>query len=271
MGFAKGVAKKMRIFCEGRWKSSLCAAILFASFIGLASQGAGTGAEAEGTGALRRAVDAVGRDPDKLLGRCVAAERDLKGLRERFADVLLNAEKQRESFARSSLSVVGAVATGVASDSGRQEAELRGALSQCVREGGKLSGAVAEFCRHLQAKLPGMPLPDDEKLRLRLRVEEVAAAAGRFDLLVAPALDAPAFGQCRVLDVNDKLQVVALSAGLKDGLRSGLGLEVPEAGGVKLRLVMVRLFVSAAVVVEGDMAAVAPGMLAKAGGSGGRP
>lgn len=259
----------MRIFREWRWKLSRVAAILLASFIGLASQGAGAGTEAEDTGALRRAVDAVGRDPDKLLGRCVTAERDLQGLRQRYADVLLNAEKQRESFARSSLSVAGAVATGDSLDSGRQAAELRGSLSQCVREGAAFSGAVAELCRYLRAKLPGMPLPDDEKLKLRLRVEETAAAAESFNLLLDPALDAPASGQCRVLDVNDKLQVVALSAGLKDGLRSGLGLEVPEAGGAKLRLVMVRPFVSAAVVVEGDMAAVAPGMLARAGGSNG--
>ena len=66
--------------------------------------------------------------------------------------------------------------------------------------------------------------------------------------------------RCRVYEVNHELQVVALSIGSANGVRSGLIFWGGEKRDIQLRVVSVRPFVSAAVVTEGSLQNLAPGM-----------
>lgn len=73
--------------------------------------------------------------------------------------------------------------------------------------------------------------------------------------------------ECRVLAVNDDLQAVVLDAGSAAGLRTGAEARVVSQGleVARLRIVEVRLHLSAAVPVAGNLRNIAPGTLVKLG------
>ena len=68
-------------------------------------------------------------------------------------------------------------------------------------------------------------------------------------------------GKCRVLAVNDDLQVVILDGGSRNGLRPGFHWCLIRDGKVlaRLRVIEVRVAMSAAVVVQGSFTAIGPG------------
>ncbi len=74
--------------------------------------------------------------------------------------------------------------------------------------------------------------------------------------------------KCRILEINDELQVILLSSGSAQGVFSGLmwrtAVGDPDREAL-LKTVAVRPFLSAAVLVKGKMEDLVPGMILELG------
>ena len=69
--------------------------------------------------------------------------------------------------------------------------------------------------------------------------------------------DAPV-KKCRILAVNDELKTAAIDAGYMNGLRNGISLYAP--GNVRLKIILCRPYLAAALVTEGSFSRIASGM-----------
>lgn len=64
--------------------------------------------------------------------------------------------------------------------------------------------------------------------------------------------------KCRVLATSEELMTVAVNAGYMNGIRNGISLYGP--GNIKLKVILCRPFLAAALVTEGRLSDIAPGM-----------
>ncbi|MCK5843903.1 MAG: hypothetical protein KAG97_04290 [Victivallales bacterium] len=109
-------------------------------------------------------------------------------------------------------------------------------------------------------------ITDLDKARLRFSLEKLKTVAELFHSLAAPPVDTGIFKSCRVLAVNDKLQLVVLNVGSANGVRNGLNLRLSAPKNrVLLRVVDVRPYISGAIVEKGDIGGLALGMEFKPG------
>lgn len=85
--------------------------------------------------------------------------------------------------------------------------------------------------------------------------------------LAEPSDDPPAerLDAARILDVNDDLQVAVLDKGRGDGVRPGMRWSATDAGGrsATLRTIEARARISAAIVLQGQLGLLAPGVTAR--------
>jgi exoribonuclease R len=97
-------------------------------------------------------------------------------------------------------------------------------------------------------------------VRLRIAAEDLEKQAKETYFRVYE--DPSASNVYRILDVNPSLGVVVISGGMDRKIRNGLTwvAETDGPGRVVLKTVVVRTFVSAAVVTEGEFANLVPGM-----------
>jgi hypothetical protein len=73
--------------------------------------------------------------------------------------------------------------------------------------------------------------------------------------------------KCRILAVNDELQVAVLDVGFAQGVRNGLTWHAGKDRKVLLKVVSVRPLVSAAMLTKGSLKDIAPGMEAFTSGA----
>ena len=64
--------------------------------------------------------------------------------------------------------------------------------------------------------------------------------------------------KCRILAVSEELRTAAIDAGYMNGVRNGISLYGP--GKVKLKIILCRPYLAAALVTEGSFSDIAPGM-----------
>ena len=184
-------------------------------------------------------------------------------LRECLADVLLNANRKEKAHERVLLSIAGALSGDNIEGYGKViNLDLLKALKNNTIEGEKLVSEIFEFCDYFDYKVSGLKIPNEEKVKLKVRVDELKSSAEQFGLLVnRPVKKKVQHRNCRILDVSDALQVVVISAGSLDGIRTGLTWHVKQAGNAVLKVIAVRPFVCAAIVIEGELGKISPGML----------
>ena len=184
-------------------------------------------------------------------------------LRKCLADVLLNANKKEIAHERVLLSVVGALSGDNIEDYGSLiNLELLKALKNNTVEGDKLVSKIFGFCDYFNDIISELNIPNEEKVKLKVRLDELKSFAEQFGLLVnRPEKKEVQHRNCRILDVSDYLQVVVISAGSLDGIRTGLTWNVEQADNAVLKVIAVRPFVCAAIVIEGELGKISPGML----------
>lgn len=139
-----------------------------------------------------------------------------------------------------------------------REKHLLYTLEEVSRRGNLLSMAaltVSDECRKLLIELPLGPA---RKAQIKLRLDELDRAAGKFAGLTIPG-DAQA-GSCRILAVNNDLQVVVLSAGAGAGVFPGMIFHVKNNPQLKFRVTGTRFEGALAEITEGNLQDVVPGM-----------
>ncbi|MBO7329877.1 MAG: hypothetical protein J6W00_14030 [Lentisphaeria bacterium] len=139
-----------------------------------------------------------------------------------------------------------------------REKHLLYTLEELSRCGNLLSMAaltVGDECRKLLVELPLGPA---RKAQIKIRLDELDRAAGKFAGLTIPG-DANA-GSCRLLAVSDDLQVVVLSAGAGAGVFPGMIFYVKNDPQLKFRVIGTRFEGAVAELAEGNWSDVVPGM-----------
>ena len=186
-------------------------------------------------------------------------------LRECLANVLLNAEKKEKAQEKALLSVAGALSNDNYEGFGSLvNLDLLKTLKNNTAEGDKLIGKILAFCKYMNDEISNLKVSNEEKVKLKVRIDELKLSAENFGLLVSQSTEKEVqHRNCRILDVSDHLQVVVISAGFLDGIRPGLVLNVIQADNAVIKVIAVRPFVSATVVIEGKLGKISPGMSVK--------
>lgn len=136
---------------------------------------------------------------------------------------------------------------------GEREVELADALELIMKSGMALVAKSTAVCEMLYPKIDQLGLADVEKARLRVALDALSAENQRFARLSVPSVLPEQFKKCRVLEVSETPEVVVLNAGYRDGVRVNMQLQTgTDEKACVLRIVAVRPFVSAAVVVKGN-------------------
>ncbi len=239
----------MSFFLELNWKKIEILIIFYALFAMLPLVRAGS----DGTGSKDSSVSEVETDKREL-NRCLA-------------EVLLNADKNERAHEKVLLSLAGVLSGDDIKGYGDYvNLDLLKDLKSNTEEGDKLVRKVYSFCDYFDAEISELNISNEEKVKLKVRVDELKSSAERFGLLVnRPERKLVQHRNCRILDVSEKLQLVVISAGHLDGIRNGLTWKVKQADDAVLKVIAVRPFVCAAVVIEGELDKIRPGMLAEFG------
>ncbi len=188
-------------------------------------------------------------------------------LRKELADVLLKCDEIFNSYRRLQMSVAGTMANSQKRTAGDGELKSLESFADVRQELKVLISKSLELSQFTEAMLEKKELADTDKTRLRHKLDEWKAEAERLNAMLAPPETKEKADKCRILSVNDKLQVVLLDAGTANGVNTGLIWKVALRDGksVKLKVIAARPFISAAAVVEGDFSSLAAGMPAAMG------
>ena len=144
----------------------------------------------------------------KLVGAEVKTEKER--LRECLADVLLNAEKQEKAHEKVLLSVAGALSNDSYEGLGNLlNLDLLKTLKNNTTQGNKLVSEIFAFCKYMDDKISGLKVPNEEKVKLKVRIDELKLSAEKFGLLTSrPTSKKAQHKNCRILDVSDHLQIL---------------------------------------------------------------
>ncbi|MBO5958624.1 MAG: hypothetical protein J6Q65_00730, partial [Lentisphaeria bacterium] len=135
---------------------------------------------------------------------------------------------------------------------GVRENELADALDLTMKSGMELVGKSTVVCEMLYPLIAKMGLADVEKARLRVAIDALSAENQSFARLSVPSVLPDQFRKCRVLEISETPEAVILNAGYRDGVRVNMKLQAGSGDkACALRIVAVRPFVSAAVVLNG--------------------
>ena len=194
------------------------------------------------------------RDADRNV---LAGEQKL--LHNELIEIINRYRKQNEDYRRLQLSIAATLASGELKGVGKREDQLIKALATVSENGRKLALKTIEFCDYMDSNLNQMPLRKLQKAAFQLRTEELRSESRKFCSLADPALSRETVEGCRLLAVNDDLKIAVLPIGAVHGVFNGLFF-YDGKGKVKLKVITVRPFVSAAILEKGNINDLTPGM-----------
>jgi len=258
------------------WTGPCLAAIvsvLFCVFLVSADEGASPAAEMSASLEEARVARAVAEQRCVELGaELKRAGGELETMRRRYAQLSVQSRLQAAEFEDLQLRVAGLLVEGREDPAAVALPQALESLDRMVKGNAELYAGVREFGRYLAAVLDVLQPSAVVRREISERYARLETAVDRLERL--PSLVAGRGGtvdrvrrECRVLAVNDDLQVVILDAGTDGGVRLGMVWHVvaEDAPVAEFRVVAVRPTLCAAMPVKGGLRRVAAGMLARAG------
>ena len=269
-------SKKNEIFMKLDWTVYILLTILIGSFawansvyaenpektVAEKSAVSATGAEKKPDGAGREKKE---KSKEELEAELQAVKEELSAVSRELANVLKESEKRDADYTRIKLSIAASLAEGTRKSYNSTGEDTLKALLDVSEQGDKLVATSAEFCDFIEALLDKKEITDVERVRAKFRMSQLREAAEGFHARIKKPWNKRLFKECRVLAVNDKLQVLILNVGSVYGMRVGLLLNGEKGSGLKLQVISVRPFISGAIVIKGNIEDAAPGMLVYAG------
>ena len=201
----------------------------------------------------------------ELEAELAAVKEELSGVCRELANVLKESEKRDAEYARLKISIAASLAQGSKKSYDKSGEEALKALMEVSDKGDELVTKSAKFCDYMEGLLNKKEITDVERVRAKFRMSQLRETAETFHALIKKPDNRVLFRKCRVLAVNDKLQVLILDVGSVYGMRNGLLLNGGEKSELKLQVVAVRPFISGAIVIKGNIEKVAPGMFVYTG------
>lgn len=168
---------------------------------------------------------------------------------------------QEDNYRRLQLGIAAKVSdSGKASATSREE-QLSGALRKLSGDCEILTLAVNDYCDYMDTALRQLNIDKLEKTRIAFRLESLKKQAAMTTAVTEHYSRNQPVTRCRILAINDKLRVVILSAGLVHGVRNGLNWYGKQnKNSCRLQVVAVRPMICAAMLVDGKLKELAPGM-----------
>jgi hypothetical protein len=137
-------------------------------------------------------------------------------------------------------------------------------LQICSKNGLFLVNKIFKFHKYFEEEINKLPVSYEEKLKLRVRLDEVKSSAEKFGILLQKPGDTIKKETCEVLEINNNLEVIVLGAGFLDGSRIGMDWTIQKSDkSITVKTVAVRPYASAAVITDGNIRKIVPGMEAK--------
>lgn len=194
----------------------------------------------------------------------VSIENELLGkeneiLRKELIETIDKYNKQGEILKRLKLSIAGALTEEEKLSVSDKEKELLEDLNRQITESKKFASNGIEYCDSVLEILEKSQMDSVEKAKLRLLAEDYLNKS-RNMLAMTMTPENRVIDKCRVLEVNQSLNVVILSAGYANGLTNGFNLYSGKNKEIELQAVSVRPFISAAIVKQGSLKDLIPGM-----------
>ena len=186
-------------------------------------------------------------------------QEELKFLRKELADVLEQSDKRDQDYLRLQMSVAASIAKGDKRLYDKQSAVVIKSLNSVTNAGEDLIICASEVCDYMKNILDHETITDIEKARAKLRLSRLKEKSEKFHMRIKNRPKESLFQSCRILNVNDKMQIVVLNVGTTSGMNNGIFLKTKD-GQFKFTVVLVRQFISAAVVTKGNIKSLSKGM-----------
>jgi|GEM_PF-1460443 len=188
-----------------------------------------------------------------------------QNLRSELLDTLERCARLSDRVKRMEQSAAGVLENLAPVYSGVRENELADALDLTMKSGMKLVAKSTNVCEMLYPKIEKLGLADVEKARLRVALDALSTENQSFARLSVPSVLPEQFKKCRVLEISETPEMIVLNAGYRDGVRVNMSLQAGTDQKIcVLRVVAVRPFVSAAVVVKGNSSELGVGQEVRA-------
>jgi hypothetical protein len=193
-------------------------------------------------------------------GKALAGEK--KQLAKELIEILNRYREQNESWNRLQLSVAATLTSAKMHVVGKREDQLLKSLKSVSDNGRSLALKTIEFCDYVGPIIDKMPLSALEKAKIKLRSDLLRKDSGRLCAMSAAISKPQTIARCRLFEVNDRLRIVVLPVGWVHGVRNGLAFYTGKNNSCRLQVIAARPFISAAIVKEGNIKELAPGMVA---------
>lgn len=180
-----------------------------------------------------------------------------------LADALLKAEKERRDFLKYNIFLADAVSGITDTDLSERYLGTIEDLEENSRNGLFLVNRVFDLCKYLDGKINEMPLTYEEKLKIKLRLDELKEDAEKYGITLKGQSASQNATDCAILETNNNLQVVVLGTGFLDNSKTGTVWVIKEADNALVKTIAVRPYASAAVVIKGELGKISSGMKAK--------
>lgn len=199
-------------------------------------------------------------DDGDIVERYLAADKELRALRKELFELLAAQERLIETRDQLQLTAAATLSEGRATVVDRVGSDSLRSAYGVLEAASEMAAEVAEFQLLLDSVLDELPVEKVEAVKLRYRMDELAAKAERLRVLsAAPGDDGVPAGKCRVLAVNKDLGVAVIGAGTARGVRPGLVWY--SADGAKARVLAARPYISAVAPIAGGLEGLRPGMV----------
>jgi len=193
------------------------------------------------------------------VGEVIMLKEELKFLQGELIEVLEKYEVLKERDENLNSSVVSKMIGIENKDSEEILSVSRRALNVISEMSRKQSAQTIVFCDTLSQKLKDVDMDELEKFKLMSELKSLRRGAEKIVGFLNGEQQIKT-DSCNVLSVDDKLRIVVLAVGMKDGVKVGDTWYVK--GDVALKVVSVRSYVAATMLQKGKMSDIAPGVKA---------
>ncbi len=177
---------------------------------------------------------------------------------QEFIEINQKYQKQNESYLRLKLLLSGAVSSSGVRNPDGKEKKLLAMADDISESGGELALYSVKFCEFVEALVKESAIGKIGRAELQLKSDELRRRAGKFMAMNDRNIPQGSVGRCRILAVDRESNVVVLSVGSVHGAFNGLIYRSGKEPAV-LKVVAVRPFVAAALLVKGNIEDLSPG------------
>ena len=178
---------------------------------------------------------------------------------QEFIEINQKYQKQNESYLRLKLLLSEAAASGGVRNSDGKEKRLLALMDDISTYGGELALNSIQFCEFVDSLVKETAVGKIGRAELQLKLDELRRRAGRFMALSDRNIPQGSLGRCRILAVDRGSAGVVLSVGSVHGAFNGLIYRSGKEPAV-LKVVAIRPFVAAALLIKGNIEDLSPGM-----------